>query len=157
MLLPCEFLTIFDFIRVISPLHRALTQPNGSLSGWLSFTCRAVQILLVLHADDNILGIQVLIWWSFCSPCFPMVSTCKASCCPWTSTSCTLLATWKLKREKQSSQNKPLLRQNHLNYYVISHDLHWEFSFSVLTHAARNFCASSLVWETCGSLVGNPT
>lgn len=78
----CEFLTIFDFIRVISPLHCALPQPDGSLSGWLPFTCRPVQILLVLHADDNVLGIQVLIGWSFCSPCFPMVSPCKASCCP---------------------------------------------------------------------------
>lgn len=116
VLLLCEFLTIFDVIRVISALHRALTQPDGSLSGWLPFACRPAQILLVLHADDHILGIQVLIWWSFGSPCFPVVSTCQASCCPWTGTSRALLATWKLKREKKSTQNKPLLRQKHLNY-----------------------------------------
>lgn len=86
-----RFLTVFDFIRVVRPLHRALPEPNWPLSGWLPIAGRPVNVLLVLHADDNVLGIQVLVGWAFRSPRFPMVSACNASC-PRTRTSCTFFA-----------------------------------------------------------------
>lgn len=86
-----RLLTVFDFIRVICPLHRALPEPNRPLSGWLPVAGRPVNVLLVLHADDNVLGVQVLVGRAFRGPRFPMVSARNASC-PRARTSCTFFA-----------------------------------------------------------------
>lgn len=49
-----------------------------------------MKIFLVIHVNDNILSIQILIGGTFGGPCFPVVPTCQASSS--SSSCCTVLA-----------------------------------------------------------------
>lgn len=53
-------LTVLEDVRlVVSTLHGALGQPDGPLLRCLALTGLLLLFLLLIHADNHILGVQV--------------------------------------------------------------------------------------------------
>lgn len=77
-----EKLTVLEHVRLaVSALYSTLGQPDRSLFRCL-FTGLLLLLILLIHADDNILGVQVGIGGAFVRPGFT-VCTCSisSSCC----------------------------------------------------------------------------